>query len=56
MVEVPEFPDPDTLTVAQIRALALTPEQWTALGEKETAGKARATVIDWAANHAKDAA
>ena len=55
VVEVPDFPDPDTLTVAQIRALALTPEQWTALGDKETAGKARATVIDWAANHAKAA-
>lgn len=53
VVEVPEFPDPDTLTVAQIRALALTPEQWTALGEKETAGKARATVIEWATDHAK---
>jgi glycosyltransferase involved in cell wall biosynthesis len=53
VVEVPDFPDPDTLTVAQIRALALTPEQWAALGEKETAGKARATVLEWAANHAK---
>ena len=53
VVEVPEFPDPDTLTVAQIRALVLLPEQWAALGEKETAGKARATVIDWATNHAK---
>ena len=55
VVEVPDFPDPDTLTVAQIRALALTPEQWAALGEKETAGKARATVLDWANNHAQPA-
>lgn len=55
VVEVPDFPDPDTLTVAQIRALALTPERWVALGEKEAAGKARATVLEWAANHAKAA-
>ncbi len=52
VVEVPAFPSPDTLTVAQVKALDLTPEQWAAMAEQEATGKNRTTVLDWANAHA----
>jgi hypothetical protein len=43
-----EAPDPDALTVREIYALELTPEQWQWLEEKEAGGKNRATVFAFA--------
>lgn len=49
--EVPEVAlsvDPNTLTVAQIKALTLSPAEWGLLAKAEEEGKFRYTVMDWA--------
>lgn len=40
--------DPAEMTVTEIKALELTPEQWSELLDLEREGKARVTVIDYA--------
>ena len=42
-------PDPNALTVDEIRLLKLTPDEWRVLGEAESAGKARKSVLALAA-------
>jgi len=40
--------DPATMTVAQIKALTLTPEQWRLLAIMERSGKNRVSVLEYA--------
>lgn len=47
-------PDPGEMTVEEIKALDLTPEQWSELLDLEREGKARVTVIDYAEQMASE--
>lgn len=53
--DAPDVTDPATLTVAQIKELELSVEDWKTLAEMESAGKSRVTVLEWAEEKQKDA-
>lgn len=50
----PIGPSPDSMTVAEIRELTLSPDQWAALAKAEKAGKGRKTVIEYAQEQIND--
>jgi hypothetical protein len=51
-----EIPDPEELTVAEIKELDLDRDQWLRLAEVEALGKNRVTVIAYAKEQASEEA